>query len=41
MADWFGLSPGVRYGRVDLDLESRGVLWERYVVINVGFVLGF
>lgn len=37
----FGLSPGVRYGRVDLDLASRGVLRERYLVVDLGFVLGF
>ena len=41
VADRFGLSPGVRYGRVDLDLASRGVLQERYVVLDVAFVLGF
>ena len=41
VADRFGLSPGVRYGRVDLDLTSRGVLRERYLVVDLGFVLGF
>jgi hypothetical protein len=41
VADRFGLSPGVRYGRVDLDLASCGVLRERYVVVDVGLVLGF
>ena len=37
----FGLSPGVRYGKVDVELASRGVLQERYVIIDLGFVLGF
>ncbi len=41
VAERFGLSPGVRYGRVDLDLASRGVLRERYLVVDLAFVLGF
>ena len=41
LAARFGLSPGVRYGRVDLDLASKGVLRERYLVVDLGLVLGF
>jgi len=41
VADGLAVNPGVRYGRVDLDLPSRGVLRERYLVVDLGFVLGF
>ena len=41
LASRFGVNPGVRYGRVDPEFESRGVLRERYLVVDIGFVLGF
>lgn len=41
VATRFGLNPGVRYGKVDLDLASKGVLRERYLVVDLGLVLGF
>jgi hypothetical protein len=37
----FALNPGVRYGKNDADFASRGRLETRYIVADVGFVLGF
>ena len=37
----FALNPAVRYGRNDADFPSRGGLETRYIIADVGFVLGF
>ena len=37
----FAVSPGIRYGRIDVDLPSRGKLETRHMVVDLGLVLGF
>ena len=37
----FALNPGVRYGKNDADFRSRGGLETRYIIADVGLVLGF
>ena len=37
----FAVSPGIRYGRIDVDYPSRGKLETRYMVVDLGLVLGF
>jgi hypothetical protein len=41
VADPFYLSPGVRFGAADADLPRGGVLRMRYLILDVGVVLGF
>lgn len=41
VAGRFHLSPGVRFGAVDLGLPPGGTLRMRYVVADIGLVVGF
>lgn len=41
VATRLALNPGVRYGRVDVDFPTRGELAMRYLVVDLGLVLGF
>ena len=37
----FFIDPGMRYGRSDVDVASRGTLETRYIVVDLGLVLVF
>lgn len=41
LATRFALSPGIRYGRMDMDFPSQGNLETRHMIVGLAFILGF
>ena len=41
LATRFALSPGIRYGRTDMDFPSQGNLETRHMIVGLAFILGF